>query len=490
MRTALLLFPHQLFRDNLTLSRHKLVVLVEHALYFRQYRFHRQKLVLHRASMRAHQAWLQARHIETHYVENIAGTDMAGVLRDLQAREVEQVHYIDPVDDWLERDLLQAAANQQVSLKRHPTPMFITPEQDLRTFLGDRKRFSMAAFYAAQRQHHGVLMQGNEPLGERWSFDDQNRKRLAKGIELPLPWTPPENAFVTEARDYVLRNFPDHPGLVENFHYAVTHADAECWLEDFLQHRFARFGPYEDAIAADASVLFHSNISHALNIGLLTPDQLLQRVLEFGQAEDIPLNSLEGYVRQVLGWREYMRAAYVLRGRRIRSCNFWQHQRMLPQAFYTGTTGVTPIDTVIGRVLQHAYAHHIERLMLLANFMQLCEIDPHHIYQWFMEMFIDAYDWVMVPNVYAMALFADGGTMTTKPYISGSNYVLKMSDFKRGDWCATWDGLFWSFMHRHSDFFAGNQRLNMLLTHLRRMPAEDLAGHKRRAETFLRTFTA
>jgi deoxyribodipyrimidine photolyase-related protein len=172
---------------------------------------------------------------------------------------------------------------------------------------------------------------------------------------------------------------------------------------------------------------------------------------------------LEGFIRQVIGWREFIRLVYLTHGREQRTRNFWGLTRGIPTAFYNGTTGIEPVDTVIRRVLRTGYCHHIERLMILGNFLLLCDITPNAVYQWFMELFIDAYDWVMVPNVYGMSQHADGGLMTTKPYISGSSYVLKMSDFKRGPWCAVWDALYWRFIDRHADFFAANPRMAVMV---------------------------
>ena len=191
-----------------------------------------------------------------------------------------------------------------------------------------------------------------------------------------------------------------------------------------------------------------------LNIGLLTPQQVLDRTFEFSRTHTVPLASLEGFIRQVIGWREFMYCIYHAVGETQRRGNFWDCQRDLPASFYSADTGIPPVDRVIRRVMDLAYCHHIERLMVLGNFMLLCEVRPEQVYQWFMELFIDAYDWVMVPNVYGMSQYADGGLITTKPYISSSNYIRKMSDFSRGPWCAIWDGLFWRFVSRHKEVFA------------------------------------
>jgi len=228
--------------------------------------------------------------------------------------------------------------------------------------------------------------------------------------------------------------------------------------------------------------LFHSVLTPALNTGLISPQEVVDAAI--ARSEQVPLNSLEGFVRQIVGWREYMRGVYRRFGRRQRTSNFWQHTQSMPSAMYRGTTGIEPVDTIIRRVLKHAYCHHIERLMILGNFMLLCEIHPDAIYQWFMELFIDSYDWVMVPNVYGMSQHADGGLITTKPYISGSGYVLKMSRFGKGPWCPIWDALYWRFINKHREFFGSNPRMSIMVAQCDRM-GERLNGHLRTAESFL-----
>jgi deoxyribodipyrimidine photolyase-related protein len=209
-----------------------------------------------------------------------------------------------------------------------------------------------------------------------------------------------------------------------------------------------------------------------MNVGLLTPDFILNETITYANKHNIPLNSIEGFVRQILGWREFIRAVYELRGNEERTTNFWKFKRKIPKSFWNGTTGIIPIDATIKKTLETGYCHHIERLMVLGNFMLLCEFDPNEVYVWFMEMFVDAYDWVMVPNVYGMSQFADGGIMATKPYISGSNYLMKMSNYPKGEWQQIWDSLFWRFMHIHRDFFLQNPRLGMLIKSFDKMPKE------------------
>jgi deoxyribodipyrimidine photolyase-related protein len=345
----------------------------------------------------------------------------------------------------------------------------------------------MTSFYIAQRKRLGVLLEKGKPTGGKWTFDTENREPLPSSISIPEANLPASNAFVNDAKNYVQLRFPDNPGNTSSFYYPVTHDEAANWLHDFLQTRLVHFGKYQDAIRRDQAILFHSLLSPTLNTGLLTPEEIVNETLDFARvhADKIPLNSLEGFIRQIIGWREFARAIYALQGCQQRCKNFWGHTRTLPGSFYTGTTGIKPIDEAIFRLHHHAYVHHIERLMALGNFMLLCEIDPDEIYRWFMEMFIDAYDWVMVPNVYGMSQYADGGLMTTKPYISSSKYILKMSDYAKRPWCETWDALYWRFIDKHRDVFRKIPRMSVMVSALDRMPADKKNAHLSLANDFL-----
>lgn len=484
MSAALLLFPHQLFEANVVLARGKRVYLVEDELFFAQYAFHQHKLVLHRASMQAHAAFLRAEGAQVTYVDADQAA-MPQVVPALVQSGVDEVHLIDPVDDWLQQKLDRALRAAGLRFFVHETPMFLSSTRLLHETLRDARKPMMARFYARQRGELAVLVDGDKPIGGKWSFDAENRKRLPRGLQPPALPTLPSNDHVRAAQRHVAERYAGNPGTADSFAWPVTYADARAWLRDFLECRFARFGDYEDAISMHERTLFHSVLTPMLNIGLLTPRQVLEAALAFADAHAVPLNSLEGFVRQLIGWREFMRGAYLFKGRAQRTRNFWRHHRPLPRAFWTAQSGIEPLDSVIRRVLDHAYAHHIERLMVLGNFMLLCELDPDEVYRWFMALFIDAYDWVMVPNVYGMALHADGGLITTKPYVSGSSYLLRMSDFKRGPWCEVWDGLFWRFIARHEGFFAANPRLSVMTRQLHRMTAEKRRTHVEIAERFL-----
>ncbi len=297
---------------------------------------------------------------------------------------------------------------------------------------------------------------------------------------------PAQTSFWEEACNYVTLNFPNNPGqLPEQALYPVNFKQAKIWWRQFLEIRFDEFGAYEDAMVTTSPYLHHSVISPLINCGLLDPKMVVAQILEYASIHKSPINSTEGLIRQIIGWREFIRGLYLTKGRKQRTGNFWGFKRQMPTSFYDGTTGIGPVDHVIKSVLKHGYCHHIERLMVLGNFMLLCEIDPDGVYQWFMELFVDAYDWVMVPNVYGMSQFADGGLMATKPYISGSNYLRKMSDFKGGPWEQIWDGLFWRFIHHHRSFFSSNPRSKMMVGNFDRMSTEKQQSHLQTAEAFL-----
>jgi deoxyribodipyrimidine photolyase-related protein len=482
MRAALV-YPHQLFDPHPALQGAQVCFLVEDPLFFSQYRWHAHKLVLHRSAMQHLADKLRRRRMKVEYVEARQLGRTEDIVPLLRQRGVTEVQLVDLCDDWLQRRLERGCRGAGIDLRILPDPHFLTPREVIADFAAGRDKWFFTDFYVAQRKRLNILVDDRGgPVGGKWSFDAENRRKLPAGIEIPPIKWPPLDRHVREAQSYVTRQFPDAYGDPASFHYPVTSKQALDGLTQFLDHRFAQFGDYEDAIDADEPFLFHSLLTPALNCGLLSPQQVIDAALD--RADSVPLNALEGFVRQVIGWREYMRGVYLHLGRKQRTRNFWSHSRPIPAAFYDGTTGVEPVDVVIRRVLQHSYCHHIERLMILGNFMLLCEMHPTAVYRWFMELFIDAYDWVMVPNVYGMSQHADGGLITTKPYISGSNYVLKMSRFRKGPWCDVWDALYWRFIHRHRDFFAANPRMSVMVSACDRL-GNKLQVHLRTAEEFL-----
>ncbi|SIO27789.1 cryptochrome/photolyase family protein [Halodesulfovibrio marinisediminis] len=490
MREAAVIFPHQLFLDHPAITQGRPVFLLEEQLMLGDYRwqraFHRQKLMLHRASMKAYEHRLQQAGYETTYVSHIPSQTMQNLFTALKAANITSIYVAEPADYLLEKRLRRECTANNITLTVLPTPAFFLQKSEAEALLGDKPR--QASFYSAQRKNLQVLLKENgKPVGGKWSTDTQNR--YAYDGMVPVPPPPPDvtTPFSIEAEKHIAATYPGSFGMDGPLIYPHTHEQAQQWLDDFIEHKLSHFGIYQDAIMHDHDFLFHALISPALNIGLLEPQQVLHAVLDKWEEKNIPLNSIEGFVRQIIGWREFMYATYSKLGVQQRTSNFFNHTRPIPQPFYTGTTGILPVDTVIKRILQHGYCHHIERLMVLGNFMLLCEFNPTQVYMWFLELFIDAYDWVMVPNVYGMSQYADGGLITTKPYVSSSNYVRKMSNFPQGDWCSIWDGLYWRFIYNHYELFEKNNRTRPMIWGLQRMNEPKLKEHLAAAESYLAT---
>ncbi|MFK7907337.1 MAG: cryptochrome/photolyase family protein [Chitinophagales bacterium] len=489
MNAINLIFPHQLFSESPLTENELPIYLVEEFLFFKQYPFHKQKIAFHRASMKFYAAYLQSKNKEVHYIEaHEKQSDIRVLIPALQKQGIQSIHYIDPTDNWLSKRLKSSASKTGISLQSYDNPLFLNTPADLQSFFKpSKKKFFQTKFYIDQRKKRGILVTDeNSPIGGKWSFDAANRKKYPKKKTPPTINYPTNNPFYEEAKKYVAEHFEGHLGeLSEKTLYPTDYDSSQKWLQEFLKQRFEEFGAYEDAIVVGESILNHSVLTPMLNVGLLTPKEILNAAIEAAKKHTIPINSNEGFVRQIIGWREFIRGMYECKGTEQRTKNFWGFDRKIPRSFYDGTTGIYPIDHTIQKVLKTGYCHHIERLMVLGNFMVLCEFDPDEVYQWFMELFIDAYDWVMVPNVYGMSQFADGGLMSTKPYISGSNYLKKMSNYPKGDWQAIWDALFWRFMHVHRDFFRKNPRLGMLVGSFDKMPSEKRENLIKTADDYL-----
>ncbi len=488
MKSAFLIFPHQLFEKHPALEKDSLIYLIEEHLFFKQYNFHKQKLAFHRASLKFYQDYLQKEKKQVVYIEsNNEISDIRKLVPQLKKDGIEEIHFAEVVDDWLQKRIVKSAKLSGIKIQQFKSPMFLNSKDELTKFFDGRKRYSQTDFYIHQRKKLNILIDdAKTPVGGKWTYDSDNRLKYPSNKKPPKVKFPAINKYSREAIEYVQKNFPNNFGLInEQFNYPITFDESKKWFQQFLESRFEEFGAYEDAIVTNESILNHSLLTPMLNAGLLTPDYILKTTLAFAEKKKIPLNSLEGFIRQIIGWREFIRAVYELKGTEQRTKNIWGFKRKIPESFWKGETGIEPLDKTIKKVFETGYCHHIERLMVLGNFMLLCEFDPDEVYRWFMELFIDAYDWVMVPNVYGMSQFADGGLMSTKPYISGSNYLMKMSDYKKGDWHLIWDGLFWRFMDKHRAFFLSNPRLGMLIKTFDKMDITKKQNLLNAAEKFL-----
>ncbi|QDU70797.1 cryptochrome/photolyase family protein [Mucisphaera calidilacus] len=453
-------------------------------------RHHKKKIVLFLAAMRSHAEALQQRDFpliyrrldpdsdQTAYEDKLAEAIKQTGAKTLRVWEIE--------DKPFERRIHAFADNHGLELEVLPSPMFLTPRETLDDFFSGNDSPRMASFYQQQRRRLNILVDDDrKPAGGQWSFDADNRKKLPDSVNPPgLPDSSPTQ-HVADVIDLVHERFGDHPGMTDDFNLPTTRRQALYGLRAFLEQRFTLFGDYEDALSRRDDVLFHSLLSPALNLGLITPDEVIERALEHSDGEDIPLNALEGFVRQIIGWREFIRGVYRTHSETQEQANFFDHHRRLTRHWWDGDTGLPPLDDAIDKANRLGYCHHIERLMVLANLMNLCEIHPHDAHRWFMEMFVDSSEWVMGPNVYGMGLFSDGGIFATKPYICGSNYILKMSDYRRGDWCDVMDGLYWRFIDNHAEFFGSNPRMAVMVRALNKLKPERRDTILAAAERFL-----
>jgi deoxyribodipyrimidine photolyase-related protein len=466
-----IIFPNQLFEKSLLIENLNSTYLVEEYLFFKQYKFHKQKILFHRDSMKNYNDYLIKKGLKVIYIDSQNNSsDIREFLKNTQAK---QINIYNPVDNWLEKRISSICSEKNIEIKFYENPLFINNQNELTTFFKpEKKKLFQTSFYKNQRTRLNILLDNEKnPVGGKWTFDDMNRKKFHKNKQTPiLDYSKIKSSHYLSSKKYVEINFENNLGEIsENQLYPTDYKSAKIWFKNFLISRFEEFGIYEDAVLTKESIINHSILSPLLNSGLLNPNEVLKTTIDFYKKNNIPINSAEGFIRQIIGWREFIRGVYFSKGSEERTKNYWGFKRKIPNSFYDGTTGINPVDDTIKKVNKTGYANHIERLMILGNFMVLCEFDPDDVYRWFMELFIDSYDWVMVPNVYGMSQYADGGLMSTKPYISSSNYIIKMSDYKKGEWSEIWDGLFWSFMDKQRVFFSKNPRMRMLISSFDKM---------------------
>ena len=469
-----IIFPNQIFENSKLLDESSKIFLIEEYLFFNQFNFHKQKILFHRMTMKSYEKFLKKKKLDVVYIDSTENiSDIREFIRNLD-KKIKSIKIYDPVDNWLSRRINDSCEEKNIKIENYNNPLFINNNEDLETFFrSDKKKFFQTSFYKKQRVKLDIMMIGDKPEGGKWTYDDQNREKYPKNKIPPEIDYPIKDDNYNEALNYLNNNYKNNYGLIDDENiYPYNFQLAKKWLDDFFITRFYEFGPYEDAVVKEKSILNHSVLSPLLNTGLINPKELIKRTINYHYENKIPINSTEGFIRQIIGWREFIRGVYVCKGTEERNKNFWNFSRKIPSSFYNATTGIDPVDDTINKINKSGYANHIERLMIIGNFMLLCEFDPNEVYRWFMELFIDSYDWVMVPNVYGMSQFGDGGLMSTKPYISGSSYILKMSNYKRGDWCMIWDSLFWNFIDKQREFFLTNPRMRMLVSSFDRMDIE------------------
>jgi len=462
MNETLLILGNQLFDTSyLKKLKVKSVFMCEDNGLCTHFKYHKHKIILFLSAMRSYRDELLANGFSVHYVK--FEENKAGFINELHSflnnSKIELLHYWEIEDKFFEEKIESIDMEKQV----HQGPMFLTPREDFASYLDTVKKPFMKTFYEQSRLKHDVLMSNKSPIGGKFSYDSDNRNKLPRNFKTPPSLIPPLTQHTIEVSTLVDSVFKDHPGEIQNFAWATTRENALEQLDFFLEYKLHNFGTYQDSISTKDPFIYHSLISPYINMGLLTPLEVVKKIEKKYHSQGLPINSIEGFIRQVLGWREFVRGIYQNFSEIQDESNFFDHKRSLPKKWLKAETGFPFLDDAIKKSYKYAYNHHIERLMIMGNMMVLLEIKPKDCYKWFMEMYIDSSDWVMGPNVYGMGIFSDGGIFATKPYICSSNYYLKMSDYKKGPWCDDMNALYWGFINKHESFFKTQYRLSMMV---------------------------
>jgi deoxyribodipyrimidine photolyase-related protein len=485
------LFPRHSLLDS-TQSHVRSVVFIESLSRMRQRRYYKLKVALVLSAMRHYAESLRAAGWTMDYRE--ADSFTAGLQAHVKEFQPRRLLMLEAAE-WQARQSQRALSqklNLEVVLSRNTH--FLCEQNPPKETAG--KKLILENFYRTMRKHFGVLLEADgSPIGGAWSFDAENRQSY-KGKPVPrAPLSFAPDAITQAVLKKVERECPDNIGSTQGFSLAVTREQALETLDDFITHRLPNFGAYEDAMSAREPVLFHSLLSPLLNIGLLEPLEVIRRAEVACHDETAPLNSVEGFIRQILGWREYVYWRYHQMMPDLHAMNHWQAKRSLPAFFWTGATEMNCLRHVITRVLETGYSHHIERLMVLCNFALLAGIQPRAVNEWFLESYVDAYDWVVTPNVIGMGLCADGGVVGTKPYIASAAYINKMSDYcggckydakqRTGDTACPFNALYWNFLLRFEKQLRANPRMGPNALGLKHLDETERQRVQQQAQAFL-----
>ena len=456
MLKSFIILPTQLFKNNSYLDDMNNIYLIEEPYYFNSRPFHRQKLILHRASMKYYYDYLRDKY--NNKIKYIEFNNLDKFLSKKSNKDGEFYMY-DPIDN----DMVEKYS-KLFKIKFYDTPAFLETRKDLEEYrnkyTNKKNYYHDRSFYRWQRKRLNILMEDEKtPINNTWSFDKENRNKYDKNYEEDKIKIY-NNSYIKEAKDYVIKNFNNNFGNIDNFYYPITFDDVSNHLKIFIKNRLETFGKYQDGISQKVVFGSHSILSPLLNIGLITPDIIIKEVLKYYKNNEnsskTTLITVEAFLRQLIGWRSYVRFIYIYHGKEMLNMNYLNHKNKLPDSWYDNNSNIEIkiVDDMIKKVYEYAYLHHIERLMIMGNIGLLLQIDPNELYEWFMICFIDAYEWVMIPNVYGMSQYSlTNISMMTRPYFSSSNYIKKMSDYKNEKWFKKWDDLYWNLLNKHREIF-------------------------------------
>ena len=443
---------------------------------------HKQKLVLFFSAMRHFANGLRDAGFTVCYHQ--AASFEAGLTSHIEAEKPETIEVMEPTDWGYVDRLCEAANSAGCQVEVVPNQLWLTDADDFDSWAEGRKSLRLEYFYREERKRRGWLMDDGEPAGGRWNFDKDNRQTPDDDHVFPNAARFEPDELTRDAIDEVESRWPDHFGSTDDFAWPVTREDAERALDDFLENRLAAFGPFEDAIVEGEDTLYHSLLSAPINLGLLHPLEVCERALEYASDanNDVPLQSIEGFIRQILGWREFIRHVYRRDMSDLRSANGLNHDRALPAPYWGADTEVRCLGEAVAQVQRSGHTHHIQRLMVLGNFALIAGVDPRELNEWFLACYVDALDWVVTPNVMGMSQYADLGGFTSKPYAASGNYMNRMSDHccscsfnpKKtvgADACPL-NSLYWDFIDRHIDRWRGNHRMGLVVSNWERRDPE------------------
>jgi len=451
--------------------------------------FHRKKLVLGISAMRHFKLELERAGYEVDYRHE---ADFAsGLWAHWRQYNPQRILAFQP-REWGMQQILSKLA-QDLPLALLPNPFYILPREEFIRWADSQKDLRMETFYRWMRRRENILIKNGQPVGGKWNFDKDNRKPPPDRAYPEPPFVEPDD--ITRTVIGIIEGQPGLWGSATDFRLPVTRSAALKWMEHFFRWRFADFGPYEDAMRRGDFILTHSLLSAFLNLGLLHPSELIERAIAAADEYAVPLNSLEGFIRQILGWREYIHGMYWYKMPEYRQVNYFQHQRGLPRWYWDPEEcELACLRDSIEMVKQHGFAHHIHRLMVLSNFANLIGIHPLRLSEWFWAGFVDAYEWVELPNVLGMATYADGGLLASKPYISSGSYINKMSNYcascrfdvnqKYGENACPFNYLYWAFLEKQRDKLIHNPRMAVMYRMLDRKTAGERASIRRESERF------
>jgi len=482
------------------LGRDDLVLMAEVRAEATYVKHHKKKIAFLFSAMRHFAHGLISENLAVNYVRYDAPDNTGSLFSEVQrvaaAQQPDEIVVTSPGEYRLLYEMKGWSAQLGIPVTILNDDRFLATKESFARWADGRGQLRMEYFYREMRKKYSVLMEQGGPTGGQWNYDSENRKPPAKGLTVPQPFAVAPDKITREVMALVASTFADHFGDLNPFGYAVTRQDALAALDQFIETRLAQFGDYQDAMIQGEPWMYHSHIGLYLNCGLLLPLECLEKAEDAFRKGKAPLNAVEGFIRQILGWREFVRGLYWLKMPSCKEANFLEADRALPAFYWTADTQMNCLRQAVLETRQNAYAHHIQRLMVLGNFALLAGLAPDEVNEWYLLVYADAYEWVELPNVSGMVLFADGGLMGSKPYAASGAYINKMSDYcdscsykvsaKNGPKACPFNYLYWDFIDRNADKLRGNPRMGFVFTTLNRMSDDKRLAVSGDAQRFFR----